>query len=171
MSGKVSENIYPSSNLYSFFADNAKSQEIRFVNINGEPITADMITTSGILNCMEMGKQYSFDYYAGTYYSTGTATANTLMMEEYEYFHLENPENTKNGYISFSMPEDAKSGWYYISNTNGGLFRYIAHEKGVDINSIDMNEPYYTSMKPRNLHIPKSFLHHLTHVQKTYRFF
>lgn len=157
--GNVSENVYPSSNLYTFFSNNAKSKEIRFVNINGEAVSKDMISTSGIFDCMEMGKEYNFEYFAGTYYSSGKAIANTFMMEEFEYYHLNNPENTKNGYISFSMPSDAKSGWYYINSANnhGGLFRYIAHDKGIDISSVNMNEPYYTSAEEQELVYSQKF--------------
>lgn len=145
LSGSLKSNIYINSGMYQYLSSKAKSDQLRIISINNQPVSKEMLTNTGIFNCLEKKASYSFDYYAGTYYSTGTAVADTFMLEEYEYYNLTESYNTKNGYIAFSMPEDAKSGWYYINGS--GLFKYVAEEKGINVDSLDMNEPYYSSME------------------------
>lgn len=152
--GKLKQNIYKNSAAYQII-ETGKSNDFRIVSINGEPVSIEMLSDSGAFNCLEEAGTYEVDYYAGTYYTTSTFTADTFTLEEYEYYTLSDTSDTKNGYISFKMPEDAVSGWYYIKG--GGIFRYIASDKGVDIATVDMNEPYYSSMAERQAAYSQKF--------------
>lgn len=140
----LNSNIYPNGILYSYLKQNAKSDQYRLISINGEPVSDSMISpVSGSFNCMQKGMSYQINYYAGTFYSSMEVLADTLILEQFESFSLKNGEDTKNGYISFEMPEGAKSGWYSIEGY--GLFRYIDANKGVSLENINMNEPFYAS--------------------------
>lgn len=59
-------------------------------------------------------KEYHLTFYAGTYYQTATIKADEKFLQYYEAYVIEKAENTKNGYLKFSMPDDAKSGYYMI---------------------------------------------------------
>ena len=144
----LNQNVYQQSNLYQYLSQNAKSMEYRLISINGEPVSTDMISkASGAFNCMQKDLAYQIDYYAGTYYSSMEVVADTFILEKYESYFLAAGNDTKNGYISFTMPEGLKSGWYYIKGY--GLFRYIDEKKGVDLANIEMNEAFYTSQKEK----------------------
>lgn len=139
--GTKSANIIQKSSLHKHMEDNAASNNIRFVSINNTPLNDTMMTDTGLFYGLEFEKTYAFDYYSGTVFSSGTATADIFALEEFEYYQLTDSEITKNGYVEFKMPDDAKSGWYAINKTH--LFKYINKEKGSDIAKIDMNEEYY----------------------------
>lgn len=134
-------NVVKDSNASDVF-DNAFSEKIRVVNISGQPVVDSMLSDTGVLDCLDENGSYSVDYYSGTKYCTSTFTADTFILQEFEYYKLDNIEDSKNGYFSISMPEDAKSGWYYIDGA--GMFKYIAAERGTDESTINMNEAYYT---------------------------
>lgn len=136
----LEKNGYKKSDSYNVLKE-TRSKEIRLSSINGEKVSEDMITSTGVLNCLMQYASYDLTFYSGTYYSTAKMIADTFILQEFEYFKLENASDTINGYLSFIMPEDAKSGWYYIAGH--GLFKYVAAEKGVDEASIDYNAPYY----------------------------
>lgn len=146
--GELKKNVYKFSNTYSLLSETSPSNNIRIVAINNEPVSREMISSSGVFNCMEKNAEYTIDYYAGTRYRTDTMISDVLTLEEYEYYTISDTSDSKNGYISYKMPDDAKSGWYYIKDA--GMFRYIAFPKGVDESAIDMNEPYYTSQEERD---------------------
>lgn len=152
--GKLKENVYKNSRAYSVIED-GKSNDFRIVSINDEPVSTAMLSDAGVFNCLEESGTYEVAYYAGTYYTTNTIPADTFTLEEYEYYTLSDTSDTKNGYISFKMPDDAVSGWYYIKG--GGLFRYIAAEKGIDIATVDMNAPYYLSIEERQAAYSQKF--------------
>lgn len=143
--GTLKKNVYKYSNTYALLDEKSLSENIRVVAINNEPVSKEMISSSGVFNCLEKNAEYTVDYYAGTRYQTDTMISNVFTLEEYEYYVISDTADSKNGYISYKMPEDAKSGWYYIKD--GGMFKYIAHPKGVDEAAVDMNEPYYTSQE------------------------
>lgn len=141
LQGTLQNNVFKYSDLYTYLETNAKSNNIRISSINGEPITENILTTTRLICGLEKDASYQFDYYAGTYFSSGTALADIFALEEYEYYELKDGEDTKNGYIAFTMPKDAKSGWYMIENQ--GMFRYISDKKGNESEHMDMNQPYY----------------------------
>ena len=140
--GITNGNIIEGSSLYEYMKENAKSQNIRFLSLNDVPLHDNMLTSSGLFYGLEYGKNYTFDYYSGTSFNSGSAVADIFALEEFEYYQLTDSEITKNGYVEFKMPEDAKSGWYAVNNT--WLFKYINQEKGIDTADIDMNEEYYS---------------------------
>lgn len=152
--GKLNENVYKNSGAYSLISD-GKSEYFRIVSINDEPVSMDMLSDTGAFNCLEKNENYNVSYYAGTYFTTSVMEADTFSLEEYEYYTLSDMSDTKNGYISFRMPEDAKSGWYYIGNA--GLFRYVAYDKGIDLSEVEMNEPYYSSLEEQQAAYSQKF--------------
>jgi len=147
--GTLNKNVYEKSSLYNYLEAHIPAKEYRIVTINDMPVSSDMITASwsGAFNCMEKGKEYTLEFYAGTYYTSTKAIADIFMLEAFEVHNLSEASNTKNGYLSFEMPETAKSGWYYLNGY--GLFRYIAQPKGVDLATIDMNIPYFTTEREK----------------------
>lgn len=146
--GKLKDNVYKFSNTFTMLSNKSISDNIRVVAINNEPVNKEMVSTSGVFNCLDKNSEYIVDYYAGTRYQTDTMISDVFTLEEFEYYTIADTSDSKNGYISYRMPEDAKSGWYYIENA--GMFKYIAYPKGVDETTIDMNEPYYTSQEEQD---------------------
>lgn len=117
---------------------NAKSKYIRVEALNDTPVNSAMINESGIFTCLEENATYEFCYYAGTYYTKSQVQADTKYLTSYEIFKIDSIEDTKNGYVSISLPEEMESGYYLIDGA--GLFKYIAHEKGtVEESSLDYN--------------------------------
>ncbi len=148
------KNSLGKSDSTKYFKD-TKSTEIRIETINESPVSAEMLTSTGVMNCLTENGCYDITFYSGTYYMSGQITSDTFTLQEYEYYTLKNSSDTKNGYLSFSMPEDAKSGWYYINGA--GLFKYVADEKGVDESKLDYNEPYYTEEKSQDAAYAQKF--------------
>ena len=153
--GQLKQNLFRYSDTYSYLDEKSVSTNYRIVAINGEPVNQNMIDNAGVITCLEQNAKYEVDYYAGTKYQTDTFASNVLTLEEYEYYTLDDLSDTKNGYVSYQMPEDAKSGWYYIKDA--GMFRYIAENKGTDESSVDMNEPYYTSQEAQDAAFSQKF--------------
>ena len=122
---------------------NARSGYIMIESINGQKVTADMLNKAGVFVGFEKNKDYNVSFWAGTYYGEIQVTADTHFFQSYEIFTLEDHEITKNGYIAIRLPQDFKSGYYLIDGQ--GIFRYIAKEKGADLEAEDYNEQYYTS--------------------------
>ena len=119
---------------------NAKSKSIKIETINNQPVEQNMLNDSGIFTCFEENLSYTLGYYAGTYYTESTVIADTQYLISYEIFQTDQIEYTKNGYLSITMPDYLKSGYYYINGS--GFFRYVAEEKqNADIASIDFNTP------------------------------
>lgn len=149
LSGTLENNIYNNSDMYKKMKLSSPSNQFRLVGLNNEKINPNMFTDSAAksFNCMEKNKEYTFEFYAGTYYSNLTVLADIFMLESFELFELSHPENTKHGYLSFSMPENVKSGWYYLEGY--GLFKYIDCEKGYVSDDINMNEPVYETEKEK----------------------
>lgn len=139
--GTTESNVIKNSSLFQHLETNAKSSNIQFISINGTPLNDNIMTDTGMFYGLEYEKPYEFEYYSGTAYCKGTATADIFALEEFEYYQLTDSEITKNGYIEFKMPDDAKSGWYAIDKVH--LFKYINEEKGVDASQVDMNVEYY----------------------------
>lgn len=117
----------------------------RISTINGRSITSDMLGAGLYFNCLEELKEYTVEYFEGTYFKTATVTADTHFLQSFELYSLADVSSTKNGYIEIKMDDDMKSGWYKIGGS--GLFKYVAHERdgSPDPEGDELNEPYYTS--------------------------
>ncbi len=121
---------------------NKRSNDIMIETINDEKVTPDMLNKAGVFVGLEKDKTYDITFYAGTYYGEITVEADTHFFQSYEMYSLRDHRITKNGYISITMPEDAKTGYYIIGEK--GLFRYMATERGEeDLEAANYNEPYY----------------------------
>lgn len=137
----VKQNCIVDSEAFEVLSD-APSDSIRIVSINDEPVSEDMLDSSGIILGLEENGTYQFNYYSGTKYGTSLITADYKFLQSYEIYSIEKAYTTKNGYLAIYMPEDAQSGYYYLNGY--GVFKYYAFKKGEsDIAQENMNEPYY----------------------------
>lgn len=138
------KNVVKDSSAYEVMSDD-KSDSFSISSINGQAVTKGMANGAGVLTCMEANKDYSVEYYSGTYYKKQTFTASTHMLQAFELYSIDSIEQTKNGYVEIKLPEDLKTGWYMIGGK--GLFKYIDHER----NSVkapegdEWNSAYYAS--------------------------
>lgn len=133
---------FPQSNLvkdsaaYNLFYT-AKSNEIRLVSINGTPVTESMVSDYGVVTNLEENGVYQIAYYVGSAYKEANLTADNIMLEYLESYTTDPATDTKNGYMSISLPQGIPSGYYSIDD---GLFKYYDYEKGTgDDASCDMN--------------------------------
>lgn len=118
------------------------SQYIRIASINDEPVTKDMLDSSGTITGLEENGVYEIGFYSGTKYMTAAIKADTHFFQSYEITQIDKANTTKNGYLAISMAKDAKSGYYMINGS--GIFKYYAFEKNTqNAEDVDMNEPYY----------------------------
>lgn len=121
---------------------NAPSKQIRLATINDEPVTDDMLDSSGTIKRLDQNGTYDIGFYSGTKYMTATMSADVHFYQSYEISQIEKAGTTKNGYLAIPMPEDAKSGYYMMNGS--GLYRYYAFEKNTEnVETVDMNEPFY----------------------------
>lgn len=140
---KLKENSIGVSNAYSVLSQ-SKSDQIRITTINDSPVDSNSINSSGIITGLSKNEEYTIGYYAGTYYSTATVKADEHFLQSYEIINIEKAETTKNGYLAITLPNDAKSGYYFINGY--GIFKYYDYKKGEkNDDKTDMNEPYYRS--------------------------
>lgn len=122
----------------------SKSDSVRIVSINDEPVSKEDLNEAGIITGLEQGAQYEIGLYAGTYYGTVTLTADRHYMESYEVIGVDQAYNTKNGYLAVYMPDELPSGYYMINGY--GLYKYYNYKKGEHEDSeVDMNAAYYAS--------------------------
>ena len=136
--------------------DTSLSTEIHLESINGTKVTADMLDGSGILNCFEKDKSYTIGYYAGTEYKTCPITASTHMLSSWETFSLTDITMTKKGYLAIEIPEDFKSGWYYIGGA--GLVKYLDEDYGgEDLTGDALNVDYFDSEAERQQAYSQSY--------------
>lgn len=136
--------------------DKSMSSEFHIESINGTPVTADMLDSAGVLNCFEQGKSYTIGYYAGTEYKTCSVTANLHILESWETFTLTDVTMTKKGYLAIAIPDDFKSGWYFIEGQ--GFIKYIADDYGADDqNGDELNIDYFNSEEEKQKAYSQSF--------------
>lgn len=136
------QNLAEGSNAYKTLKKKTYSSSLQLVSVNNQPVSESMINDTGIFNCLEDNGIYTLKYYSGTKLTSSQLKADMFALQEYEYYEICEAENTSNGYFSISLPEDAKSGYYYIEGA--GMFKYIADKKGTNELDISMNEPYYS---------------------------
>ena len=134
--------LTPADNNLSTYSD-----DIGIQTIGSSYVSGDNLDEAGNLTGLEKDNSYEIGYYAGTQYETAKLTADRHVLESWEMLKI--PESsitkTKKGYLSISIPDDFKSGWYYIGDA--GFFKYIDHAKGEgeDPEGDEMNIDYYDS--------------------------
>jgi len=136
------QNLAEDSNAYKTLMKKTYSSSLQLVSINNQPISENMINDTGIFSCLEENGIYTLKYYSGTKLTSTQLQADMFALQEYEYYEICEAENTSNGYFALSLPDDAKSGYYYIEGA--GMFKYIADKKGTNELDISMNDPYYS---------------------------
>lgn len=140
----IKKNCVKDSDAYEKI-NGKKSDNIRIVTINDEPINKNTINDAGIITGLKEGGQYVIGLYAGTYYGTVTISADHFFLESFEMMTVDKAYDTKNGYLAVYMSDDYPSGWYSINGS--GLYKYYNYEKGdEDDESIDMNQAYYKTL-------------------------
>lgn len=144
------------SSAYEVFYE-APSVEIKIATINDEPVTQDMLDSSGTILGLEEGKSYEVGYYAGTYYGKATIAADIWYLQSYEIYSLNKIVTTKNGYLGVQMPDDYKSGYYFLNGM--GIFKYYNFAKGQgNETEVDINEAYYQSAEEQMSVYSQQFL-------------
>ena len=141
------------------------SNDIRIASIDGKELAPEQINRkAGILVGLEQGKSYKIGYYVGTKFYEKNITADCKIYEAYEMFSFGKDyiDDTPNGYMAFSMPQDLKPGYYNING--GGLYKYFNFTRGSqDEETIALNDSYYADEKSKieaysrqyNLSVPK----------------
>lgn len=131
--------------------------EIRIVSIGGRSVKEYYDEDSGVLVGLEKDKSYTVEFYVGTEYYSYNFVADTHFLQAYEYYYYEgtNLKDTKLGYVSFTTPDDLKSGYYNVNGT--GLFLYHAYEKGNDPENESLNDSYYSSEKEQILQYTRQY--------------
>ncbi len=118
------------------------SSTIKIISIDGEPISPDMINATGLFQNIEEDSIHKFEIFAGTKYDTVSIKADYMYFVSYELYNMNNISTTKNGYVAISMPEGAKSGFYFVDGK--GMFKYCDFKKGEESeDKILSNESYY----------------------------
>ena len=113
------EGLVQGSSLYSAIGE-TESDAIRIATIDGKPLSLEQINRkAGVITGLEQGKTYKVGYFLGTKYYEKNIAADCRMYQAYEMYSFGKDYlyDTPNGYMSFSMPQDMKSGYY---NINGG---------------------------------------------------
>ncbi len=122
-----------------------ESASIRIVGVDHKELSSENADfDSGILIGMKKGESHLLSLYAGTYYHEVEVIADTQMFQSFEYYSYDNSyiQDTPNGYRSFQMPQDLKSGYYSVNAE--GLFRYVDYAKGQgNIEETAYNDAYY----------------------------
>lgn len=97
----------------------------RISTINGSDILPhkNVDNNMQLLLGLEKDKYYDFEFYQGTKYRKLTTIADTMVLQSEDMMILNNPyTKTKEGYFIINLPDNLKSGYYYICGL--GLFRY-----------------------------------------------
>ena len=142
-----------------------ESDDIRVASIDGKELAPEQINKkAGIIIGLEQGKTYKIGYYVGTKFYEKNIIADCKIYEAFEMFSFSKDyiDDTPNGYMAFSMPQDMKCGYYNING--GGLYKYYNFTRGSqDEETIAMNDSYYIDEKSKieaysrqyNLSVPK----------------
>ncbi len=121
------ENIVKTSDAYNYMGG-LSAETIRIIAIDNEPVTSDMVNNAGIITGLEEGKEYTIEYYAGSYYSKATIIADEHFYSSSSIRTDATSYLTKHGYMAFEMPDSAQSGYYLVNGE--GVYRYYACDKG-----------------------------------------
>ena len=115
------------SDAYRVFR-RASSANIRIETINGKKCSDYPLSSSGTLRGFYENETVCFTMYCGSVYTEANITADTHMLVPFESIESASAVATKVGYISISMPDNAKSGYYFLKGF--GFFRYHDHKRG-----------------------------------------
>lgn len=140
----VKKNTIENSQARQYFS-NTESDNIRLVSVGGTPIGDLIDAGSGIIRKLQQGKDYTLEFYSGTYYYRSNFTADIHFLRAFELYNYDSKyiSDTTHGYMCFSTPESLKSGYY---NVNGnGLMLYHAYDKGEVVENENLNESYYAN--------------------------
>lgn len=138
---KYSSSVVKDSDLYTQLEE-YKSYDLRIVTINGE-FVKDNLDLSGCIEGLEHDKTYTIEFYAGTQFLSIDVKADVKFYTSYEMYYVDSSADTTNGYVAIEMPDDAKSGYYYVNGK--GFFRYYNSLKSEVDKDQDMNEAYYNN--------------------------
>lgn len=137
----MSDGIRKSSSLYDIVSGAEGISTVSFTSLNGKSLTKDDMSLAGIVKNLTKDKSYTCGVYVGTKYDEIDVTADTHYYQSSEILKLDSTfELTRNGYMQIAMPDNLKTGYYYMNGV--GMFRYIAEEKAnaVDLAEYDYNE-------------------------------
>lgn len=98
---------------------------VSIAQVGDVEISSKNISKSGTIKGLIHGQSYDVSVYNGTVRHLIRMTADTRIFSSMELYTLTNNAYNfvGNGVITINLPENLKSGYYYINNT--GLFRYI----------------------------------------------
>lgn len=118
----------------------ASSANIRIETINNKKCSNYPLSASGTLRGFYENENVQISMYCGSVYTEAYILADTHMLVPFESLTTPSAVTTKVGYVSFSMPDNAKSGYYYLKGA--GFFLYHDHKKGECAPEGDnLNEP------------------------------
>lgn len=80
---------------------NAPSKQIRLATINDEPVTDDMLDSSGTIKGLDQNGTYDIGFYSGTKYMTATMSADVHFYQSYEISQIEKAGTTKMDILQF----------------------------------------------------------------------
>ncbi len=137
----------------------ANKGELRIISINGEKVTPEMVDMeSGIILGLEKDALYKIGMMFGTYYKEYDIKADVHMLKSFEFFEYDQDsiQFTQNGYVSFAMAKNMKSGFYWVNGS--GLYRYFDFKKGDEDEELaSMNDPFYANEQERLAASSKQF--------------
>lgn len=135
-------NTVPNSSAFKVF-NSKQSDSIKIVSIDGKKISGSNVSSASVISGLKKNRTYKVGFFSGTYYSTAEIKADQHFLQSYEMYNIDKAQATKNGYMSITMPDDAKSGYYFINGY--GIYKYYAFNKmDKEKSSKALNEPYYT---------------------------
>jgi len=116
------------------------TNEIGISAVSGNAVEKEDISECGTIKGLERNKTYDVDIYIGSVYAQKEIKADTRVFQSSEIIKITDFTLTKNSYIQIGLPEDLKSGFYYIDGA--GMFRYIEEPRyeAKEIEVYDYNE-------------------------------
>ena len=141
----VKKNTLDGSQARKYFG-NTPSDDIRIVTIGDKKMSGIVDEGSGIITSLKKDEEYIVEFYSGTYYYKALFKADTRLFRPFEIYKYDSEylSDTTHGYMSFSTPQNLKSGYYFINGA--GFFKYHAYKKGSDVVEEDFNEGFYSSL-------------------------
>ena len=91
-------------------------------NVDGNPVNSNIITRTGSINGLELGKTYTLGFYIGTEYRECQVKADTQIYVSKSVNTIVHYELTKSGYMILQMPDLMTPGYYDIDNS--GVVNY-----------------------------------------------
>ncbi len=114
--------------------------------INGHSCSDYKLSNGGTIQGFQEGEEVALTMYSGSSYIEISMTVDTHFFAWYEDMDMQTPILTKLGYFAYTMPSEAKSGYYFLSGA--GFFRYHNHSKGsCTAGGDDLNIPTYETLE------------------------